>query len=579
MSNTVTAEMTAPKDVIEVVDLPLDQEIENLPFFIDGYLKVNKDGLEKMKEKGWDWLTTDRMIDYRSNWDTWFGTREFVQNSLDEAGEVDITHDADKNITYIKDNGKGFLTKHLLLGQHKGLTNKEIHLSRGCFGEGMKLAALPFFRNGSKLFIRTVGLDIAFAMGPFDEHYVHYTFKRKNNHKAGTHIAISNFNGVELKPRFAQFLEKSKTLISIKGVKSDYHPYEEGKVRQVLDMPGNFFVRDIWVQDLNERKYNNAFFGYNLWFDNTRDVLDPDRTSIKARDFVTYEFEHILGCKDVDFLEKYFRRISQPDEKNGITDPRFSFEHSYIRGEYYNLNKEQCEVILKAIKRVFGDREFTWSQKYEEEKALEHLGILDLTGKLPNLMRPLHSHKLIHSAAEWIMLRDLKHTCTITEDMVKTQFGATEGEAFGTVLKALTEITQIYASSQSKVCFFWSIKPSVEVDRVGGFYTHFERLISVKIDQLRSFHAVMSTFIHELGHALSRGAEDLTEAFEKALVESGFYVNEYFMKRPEEFKKVKEAITKLSHLDWTKLKLDMSNSKITLPEALTKDKKPEDPPF
>ena len=159
------ATMTTNPDVITVdssKDVPLEVELANLPFVYDkdvkgDFLKITRDKLPEMEKQGWEYLTTDRAINYRSNWDTWYGMREFVQNSLDETGAVDISYDSVNNITYIKDTGKGFMAKHLLLGQHKGMTEEERHTTRGCFGEGMKLAALPFFRAGCKVFIRYGG--------------------------------------------------------------------------------------------------------------------------------------------------------------------------------------------------------------------------------------------------------------------------------------------------------------------------------------------------------------------------------------------------------------------------------------
>lgn len=568
-THTVTeATMTPTQDVISVDanrEIPLEVELANLPFTYDkdaknDFLKVSREKLALMSAQGWEFLTTDRAINYRKNWDTWFGIREFVQNSLDEAGSVEITYDAATNITYIKDDGKGFMAKHLLLGQHKGMSEEERHTTRGCFGEGMKLAALPFFRAGCKVFIRTVGLDIAFAMGPFDEHYVHYTFKRKNNHTRGTHIAISNFDGGAFKERFTPFIPKGHLVKSVKG---GHRKFDKDKVRSVYDRPGDIYVRDIFVQNVN-KSYERAYFGYNFWFDHNEGVLDPDRSTIKNHDYLSGEFEYLLGCKDVEFLTKFFSRISTPDKALSIVEPRYSWEHRHIHGNNLTLDEDQAKAIFKALQNVFGKKEFTWTSDYAEEKALEHLGILNLNHKIPNLVQPLRTWKLIKTAQEWVMLGDLKHTCEVTERMVADVHGEDAGKALTTTQKILTDIAKSYSSYNSEVVFFWSIKPSREVDRVGGFYTHSKRKISIKINQLRAFHDTMQCFIHELGHAISNGAEDLSEKFEKGMMEAGFNVVEYFQRHENSYRDLKSAIDTLSDFQWTNFKIDLSGAEMTV---------------
>ena len=572
MSTTSAIEGKVDEIISDVITtestLSLKDELDRLPFSYDpeaknDFMKIEKNNLPKMEEMGWEWLTTDRTINYRMNWTPWYGLREFVQNSLDETGDVDITYDANNQITYVKDNGEGFRTKHLLLGQHKGYTEEEKHLTRGCFGEGMKLAALPFFRAGCKVFIRTVGLDIVFAMGPFDEHYVHYTFKRPNNHKKGTHIAITNFDGSEYKSKFTPFISKEKIVFTRKG---GPRKYDENKIRQVLECPGDIYVRDIHVMNTS-KGYDNAFFGYNFWFDHNSDVLDPDRNSIKNPEYIKYEFEYIISCNDVEFLTKYFRRISTPNESLKISDPRWSFEHNYIRGDYMDLTKAEATAVFEAIKTVFGTKDFTWSSNLDEGKALEHLHILDLTHKLPNLLKPLHKYKMVSSAQEWIMLKDLKHTCDITEEMVKENFGEKAAKQMTLVQDIFAEVTKSCSSYNSGVNFFWSIKPSHEVDKIGGFYTHSKRQISIKINRLKSFHSLLFCFIHELGHALSSGAKDISEDFERGLVDAGFYTTTYFGKKPEKLKELRDTVEELGQHDWKSFKIDVSKAEITLGET------------
>ena len=408
----------------------------------------------------------------------------------------------------------------------------------------------------------TVGLDIAFAMGPFDEHYVHYTFKRKNNNKQGTHIAISNFNGEAHKERFTPFIPKDKLLLSVKG---GPRKYDKVKVRSVYDRPGDLYVRDIFVQNVN-RSYERAYFGYNFWFDYNEGILDPDRSTVKNPEFLTGEFEYILGCKDVEFLTKFFKRISTPDKSISITEPQYSWEHRHIHGNNLTFNEEQAKAIFKALQNVFGIREFTWGTQYDEEKALDHLGILNLKDKIPNLVRPLHDWKLIKTAQEWIMLGDLKHTVEITGKMVSDAYGEEAGKALTTTQNILTDITKTYCSYNSSTVFFWSVKPSREVDRVGGYYTHGRRQVSIKINQLRSFDGMMKCFIHELGHAVSNGAEDLSEKFEQGLADAGFNVCEYFEMHQNSYRDLKAAVAKLSEISWSTFKVDLSKGEVTIGE-------------
>lgn len=550
----VTATTLSKRENLEI----LYSEIAKLPFIYKAhagnkFILIEASDLDKMREAGWTWLTTDRTISYRKNWTPWYGLREFVQNSLDETKDVKIVYDDILDATFVLDNGNGFKTKHLLLGEYKGLTEEEQHLVRGCFGEGMKLAALPFFRAGCKIFIRTVGLDITFAMGPFDEHYVHYTFKRPNTNTKGTQICISNFDGSDLVSNFAPFIDKDKVLLSVsKGPEK----YDNQKVRAVYDLPGQMYVRDIFVNNVNVSGYESAYFGYNFWLNNPVTALDPDRSYIKDTAYLRNEFSYILGCEDVEFLKKYFSVISQPDANKKISEPRWSFEHRTIRGEFLDLSKPQATAIFKALESVFGSKDFTWSTNYAEAKALEHLHIVDLTNKIPNLLNPLLRYDLVKKASDWIALRDLSKTIAITPEMASTSFGAETGNALRDVIGIFNKITEANCGPSYSVDFFWALESSPEIERVGGFYTHAKKRISISILQLYSISDPIKTFIHELAHALSWGADDLTEDFENQLPAAGYAVLNYFAKNMDDHAKLLANLTHLTTKRWSGMKIN-----------------------
>jgi len=541
------------EEPLDLNSLGLDKEIKKLPFYFDTkektpFLKIDSADLPKMKKMGWDWLTTDRTIDYRKSWSCWSGLREFVQNALDETNKVKLEYDFLSNTTYVLDNGKGFLAKHLLLGQTKGLTIREQATKRGHFGEGLKLGILPFFRKGSTVFIRTVGLDITFSMGPFDKHFVHYTFKKPNNHKKGTFIAISNFDGREYKRNFVQFLNKDEIVYKVPLTNEEF---ANEKNMLVLNTPGKLYVRDIFVQDQNANDWENAFFGYNFWFDDTSHVLDPDRSYIKTKSYLNNEFTKILACENEEFLTTFVKTISTPKEPN-LKKVTSSFEFRHIDGKTLWMTDSQAKVLHKALQNVFG-KEFTWSNSIDQAKALEHLKIIDLAGRFPDVTYTLHNRDLVKTADEWIALKDLNDVIYITNKDIEESFGKKSAKAFSKIIELLENFYKTYyPNGQVKV--FWTVKPSDEVARVGGFYVPGSETISIKLDLLQNYAQLLQTVIHELSHHIS-GATDISEAFENGLTLSAYYFSEHFRKKPAALNKLLTLTFEMNKLDWKKLKI------------------------
>jgi hypothetical protein len=80
-------------------------------------------------------------------WDDWHMVREFVQNSLDAVGKVDMVKIGDTLI--ISDLGAGFDVDAFIIGG----TTKDPFCSRGRFGEGMKYAICVALNKGYDLTI------------------------------------------------------------------------------------------------------------------------------------------------------------------------------------------------------------------------------------------------------------------------------------------------------------------------------------------------------------------------------------------------------------------------------------------
>ena len=249
-------------------------------------------------------LWFDPMAAERRGWEEWHMIREFVQNSLDAAGMVDIIKVADGVI--ISDKGSGFDIKAFIIGR----STKRPECDRGRFGEGMKYAVSVAMLRGYDITIYSKDTMFKFLIkekrGAPVLHLREYRLKKPVQ---GTVVKISNYRGPTFRERFLLYDGHD----AYKILHVDYIDRTSVCNRPIIfsqcimDPPGAIFVKDIFVE-----QKENLLFSYNLV-----DVdLDADRNIVSGLPLaILYIWE---GVKSIEMVRKLISRLQEA----GIVDMR-----------------------------------------------------------------------------------------------------------------------------------------------------------------------------------------------------------------------------------------------------------------
>jgi len=513
--------------------LPGPADFDRLPLDIQASL------LDSLRSE-WQIESLGMMINYKLNWTEWYSIREFVQNALDATESVILLYEDTLKISYIADNGSGIILRHMFLGEQKGETEKEIHCLRGRFGEGMKLSLLPLMREGSRIIIRTVGTDYHFAaverQDPKGNFHQITMFSRPNTITQGTVVAIENINCLPYRNNFAPMIAEDSPEVVIVTVKGGPEEYDDCKVRQVFDLPGRVYVRDIYVNTYD------AFFGYNFWFDDTRNVLSSDRNEIRDTNYnIRKEFCYLLKANCVPYLTRLFSQFySTTSVVNPVT------QRSFLKNEtiewaalhrYSNLDDIEAndamaifEIILNLV-----NKEFSWSRDSREQKMLEHHGIADLRDILPDLRDMLVQFSLVKDPKDLARAAELTtETVVITAEDFRV---ATVDEA-EELTNALTAIQEQLLCFQAALGYHFNDLRNVNIrfyagnfkgteQKVYGYFDRRTRTVYIHTKNLNVMTSVLRVFIHELAHAYCEECVDISQEFEDALQDLSTYMIEF----------------------------------------------------
>jgi len=484
-------------------NLPTKEEFQLFP------IKVDLEDVQSYVNQGWRYRPTSILTSYKEDWTEWYAIREFVQNSLDETGSFDLVFEDEEEISYIVDQGQGIDIMDMFLGQQKGATDEEIHCLRGVFGEGMKLALIPLLNAGNQVIIRTAGMDYFFCYieevsarkGAFN--YIGI-FTRSNQITKGTAVAIDGIDCLKYMKFFAPAIAKTdpeKVILTVTGGSGEY---DHCKVRQVFDIPGMIFVRDIFVQQLD------ALFGYNFWFDSTRDALGSDRNKLKSIWEARRELAKlILGNGESSYLNELITRLHQPtfrgvDGEHLKTNESLEWKCLDTMDQY--LDGSAAVALYSAILVAVGE-DFSWSENVAEQKALEHAHIKDLRDTLPSFRKLLVRHQLIRDPKDIMKAAELTDETIIftVDDILSAPVGDEEDR------KDLAQNFQIideeakcllkYITRSSEVKLHFYIGEYKDEERIPGFYRVPTKEIYLRVKTIKDFDGFMRTFIHETAHA------------------------------------------------------------------------------
>jgi len=498
--------------------------------------EVPAEALDALRADGWEVSSTGIAPSFRQGWTPWHSLREFVQNTLDETGELDIAvlRDGGRVATIVSDDGRGFAVQSLLLGERKAATPQDIACLRGRFGEGMKIGVLPILRAGGRIFIRTAGLDVAFILSETQlagqRVKALLLLTRANTVGRGTTVALEglnaeNYEGQDLRLRF------TPALVAVRP--SDvFHTVRGGApadcaVRQVLRRPGEIYVRDIYVETRDR-----MLWGYNFWFKDSTAALDPNRDHLKESATSTGmndEFDIILASMSSGTLKAYLASFRGQEE---------SFEWDAVGDAVsYRLrtNPEFLRNLHAALVEAEGADRFSWAESQDDKRALEHLDVRDLSDLYPKgFLDPLATAGLVRRPAEirkavgakYAVIEDADVKAFLDRfatgsDTDAATFAAYKKQAVAAyrgLLRRLRQLASSVANPDAKL-FIYVGAGDGEDERIGGFAEIDAKRIFLRVSGIKQ-KTIIATFLHEAAHIAS-GATDLTDAFEHALVDAG----------------------------------------------------------
>jgi hypothetical protein len=435
----------------------------------------------------------------RRGWEEWHMIREFVQNSLDAAGMVDIIKVADGVI--VSDKGSGFDIRAFIIGR----STKRPECDRGRFGEGMKYAVSVAMMRGYDITIYSRDTMFKFLVrekrGAPVLHLREYRLKKPIQ---GTIVKISNYRGPTFRERFLLYdgHDAYRILHVVYIDKTNICNKPIIFSQCIMDPPKAIFVRDIFVEQKED-----LLFSYNLV-----DVdLDADRNIVSGLpSAILHVWEDV---KSIEMVRELISRL----QKAGITDQRcvnaYEGREVYWSAMDYRLKRDAelravWEQLVREYEQQLGKKlchcpsvamisRVEWDSMGQYTAAGPHF-TNDISSMLMGARIIPHADDVIEMfmTTNVIIIRekDLGYTKEQTEIISKWL------EYFRRIYKALTEGKGEYKIVIGRVPKEGGV-PAGLTDHVG------KRIYLMDFIFSYGFEKVFETFTHELTHALNPDLE------------------------------------------------------------------------
>lgn len=454
----------------------------------------------------------------RRGWTDWDMIREFVQNSLDASGVVDIER-LDDGIK-ISDRGGGFDATSFLIGE----STKNPECDRGQFGDGMKMACATAYYRGYEAWIHTKGFIFRATVKPTEFvieegakyidtlHFEQYTAPRIN----GTDVYILGYRGPTYRGRFILYDGHDEYEIPYSYIVDKSSMCERNVVYRACIMrpSGKLFVRDIYVEDLED-----ALFSYNLV-----DVkLGVDR-KIAASSDVDKEVAILwCMCSNPELIREFVR---------GLVSNRDCYEYNinwYVNSTY-DITKN-WNLWLQAIEEVYpravvgGKPMFYYAESNEEIDLVKYYAPEYVYIPLPeSLLNAFRYYGLIRRASE-IVAERRKALYTIIRD---SELDKDERRVLNFIRRIHDKLTEMYSEPSAMSDRFGVVVPEAMEDmrnltiraikhedpKVIGIYDASRNVIGIArkrlIDRRWSspVTGALETYSHELVHVVLGGDKE-----------------------------------------------------------------------
>jgi len=398
---------------------------------------------------------------YCENWTIQSAIREIIANALDADSEPELAWANGKGT--VANIGCFIETSHLLLGES---TKRETESNIGQFGEGFKIAALVFVRQGRKFSIRTKKNN--------------FVFFTKYSEDFGCNIL-----GVDVKEcekeidgTYVGFECSEDEFNSAKNLFIKFNPVPE-ITDQVLNSSGRIYVLGVQVLD-----HFNSLFGYNI---SHKTLINRDRTILDTS-ALNREITSILSsCKNETVIEKL---ITNGNE--------FSSMAEYANQIYISWDAK--EVWRDVLKKLYGDKIAIAVNEPSFDHRAKYLGykVIDLGNTLNNTLR--------YSLG-------IEKTSDIKIDKITkfVQFDELSDDEKACLSESISTFDKLFDGHPwDNVYFTDELGEDSEAQRQ-------ESTIFLNRKNSTDYNKVMSSIIHEAAHITSNSG-DMMEGFEDELL-------------------------------------------------------------
>lgn len=427
------------------------------------------------------------------------GIREVIANALDEESltETDsIEIFEEDGRWHVRDYGRGLRYEHLTQNEDQEKLNNPDKVI-GKFGVGLKDALATLYRHGVNVTI----------------HSKHNTFKIKKSPKHGfedietLHVEVNEsereiegtdvvFDGVskkdieEAKQNFLQF--------------SDEELLEETDLGEVYRSPQGRSAF-IYVNGLKVAKEENFLFSYNITktTKKVRDALNRERSNVgrtayseRIKDILKKCTSQKVAEQLVDDLERF--EVGETHDELTWKDVRIHACKLLNPEEvlFISPEDERRNSSLVSSAKSDGYKVVTVPQSIRDELS----GEKDIEGNQIRDLDRYHDEYRSSFSYKWVEPNELTDEERKVWDLHERILGMVDG----------VEVDDILISETMRI--------NIETDeRVRGQWSQAENRVIVKREVLSSRSDFASVLLHELAHARTFGAADLSQEFEDEL--------------------------------------------------------------
>lgn len=435
-------------------------------------------------------------------WDVADATREVIANALDEQALTDTddaeTYQDDDGRWHIRDYGRGIQHQHLTQNENEEkLQNPDKVI--GKFGVGLKDALATFHRNGVDVTIHSKHETITVEKAPkadFEEiETLHGLVYPPEKDIEGTDVVLDGITEGQIEEAKQNFLKFT-----------DDELLEATKFGEVYASPPDEDSR-IYVTGLRVATEEDFLFSYNITrtTKQVRDALNRERSNVGRTAYSGRVKDILQECQTTDVAQRLV------DDFENFTDGTTHDEVSWkpIRLHAVKLLNQYDNVTFATV-----------DEQRENPYVLDHArddGYRVVT--VPENLREEIKHEKDYSGEP---IRDLdryteeyneSHTYSWVSESELTDAEEAVWDQRTAILNLLDEepVEEILVSE--------TIRVNQYGEQARGVWERSENRIVVRRDLLQSLPEFAGVLLHEVGHARTDGAQDLTRAFEDALTE------------------------------------------------------------